>query len=102
MDQQWFELPDFIDYVRAELDALTLDQVNAVIRRYLKPEAAQFVFVAKDAAGLAAAIAADTPSPITYNTPKPALAEEDEAIANRPLGLPAARIQVIAADTVFE
>ena len=102
MDQAWFELPDFIEYVRAELDALTLDQVNAAIRRHFKPEAAQFVFVAKDAAGLAAAIAADTPSPITYNTPKPALAEEDEAIARRPLGLPAARIQVIAADTVFE
>lgn len=102
MDQQWFGQPDFIDYVRAELADLTLAEVNAAIRRHFKPEAAQFVFVAKDAAGLAAAIAADTPSPITYNTPKPDLADEDAQIARRPLGLPAARIQVIAADTVFE
>jgi len=103
LDSDWFGTPGFVDYVRQGLDTLTLEQVNAAIRRHLKPEAAQFVFIAKDAQGLADAIAADTPSPITYNSEKPkALTDEDAIIAKLPLGLPAARVQVLDAQTQFE
>jgi zinc protease len=103
LDSQWFGTPEFVDYVRQGLDTLTLNQVNTAIRRHLKPEAAQFVFIAKDAEGLAAALKADTPSPIGYNSEKPkALTDEDAVIAKLPLGLAAERVQVIDAETVFE
>jgi zinc protease len=103
MDSDWYGTPEFVDYVRAELDTLTLDRVNAVIRKYLDTGKAQFVFVAKDADGLARAIADDTPSPIAYNTDKPAeLLAEDAGIAQRPLAIDASRIEVIKAETVFE
>ena len=103
LDSQWFGTPQFVDYVRQGLDTLTLEQVNTAIRRHLKPEAAQFVFVARDADGLAAALAADTPSPIAYNTAKPkALTDEDAVIAGLPLGLGAERVQVIDAGMMFE
>jgi len=103
LDSQWFGTPEFLQYVRGGLDALTLAEVNAAIRKHLKPAAAQFVFVAKDAAGLAAALAADKPSPVSYNTEKPkTLTDEDAIIAKAPLGLPAARIEVIDAERVFE
>jgi zinc protease len=61
------------------------------------------VFVAKDARGLADALASDLASPITYNTEKPAeLTEEDKLIAVRPFMLPRERIEVIKAETMFE
>jgi zinc protease len=103
LDSDWFGTPAFVDYVRGELGKLTVDRVNEVLRRHLKPQHAQFVFVAKDAAGLAAALAADTPSPIGYNTDKPAeLLAEDATIATLPFGLAADRIEVVDGQTVFE
>ena len=103
LDSKWFGTPEFIDYVRQGLDRMTLEQVNAAIRRHLHPDRAQFVFVAKDAEGLAAALAADTPSPIKYNTGKPkSLTDEDAVIAVAPLGLAKERIEVIDAERVFE
>lgn len=103
LDQHWFGVPDFVEYVRGELDALTLRKVNAAIRKYLDSDGAQFVFVAKDAAGLAAALAEDRASPISYNTEKPAeLLAEDAVIGKQPLKLPRQRIEVLKAETVFE
>ena len=59
--------------------------------------------MAKDADGLAAALKAGTPSPISYNTEKPkALTDEDAVIATLPLALPAENVQVIDAETMFE
>jgi zinc protease len=103
LDSDWFGTPAFVDYVRGELASLTRERVNAAVRTHFKLDAAQFVFVAKDAQGLADALAADTPSPITYNTEKPAdLLAEDAVIAELPFGLPASRIEVIDGQTVFE
>ena len=103
LDSQWFGTPEFIDYVRQGLDAMTLEQVNAAIRKHMHPDRAQFVFVAKDAEGLKQALASDAPSPVAYNTPKPKeLTDEDAIISRAPLGLPAERIEVIDAERVFE
>jgi zinc protease len=103
LDSQWFGTPEFAHYVRDGLQSLTLEQVNGAIRRHLKPEAAQFVFVAKDAQGLADALASDQPSPVSYNTEKPkALTDEDAVISTAPIGLPKERIEVIPAERVFE
>jgi zinc protease len=103
LDSKRFGTPEFVEYVRQGLDTMTLEQVNAAIRRHMHPDQAQFVFVAKDAAGLAAALAADTPSPVKYNTEKPkALTDEDAVIAVAPLGLAKERIEVIDAERVFE
>jgi len=103
LDSHWFGTDDFVAYVRSELEKLSHRQVNAAIRKYLDTAGAQFVFVAKDAEGLAKAIASDQASPISYNTDKPAeLLAEDAVISAMPLRLPAASVQVIKAETVFE
>lgn len=103
VDADWFGTPEFLQQVRQGLDRLTLRQVNAAIRRHLRPESAQFVFVARDAQALAEALAADAPSPITYNSDKPAeLLAEDAVIQELPLKLPAARIRIVPADRLFE
>jgi zinc protease len=103
LDAHWFGTDDFVDYVRSELEKLSHRQVNAAIRKYLDASGAQFVFVAKDAEGLAAAIAEDRASPISYNTDKPAeLLAEDAEIAKLPLRLPRERLRILKAETVFE
>lgn len=103
LDSQWFDIPPFLDYVRSGLAALTLEQVNDVIARYLDPANAQFVFVSRQAGELADALAGDTPSPIQYNTDKPAeLLAEDALIAELPLALEREHIRVIDVETVFE
>lgn len=102
-DSEWYGTPDFIDYVRRGLDRLTLEDVNAAIRRHIHTDAAQFVFVTRDGEGLAAALADDTPSPVEYNTEKSeALLAEDAEIASRPFGLSVGRIEVVDAGRVFE
>ena len=103
LDSKFFGTPAFVDYVRAELEKLTPERVNAAVNKYFKLDQAQFVFVAKDAAGLRDAIAIDQASPITYNTEKPVeLTEEDKEIAILPFNLPRERIEVIKAEAVFE
>jgi putative peptidoglycan lipid II flippase len=59
--------------------------------------------VTGDAAGLAAALAAETPSPIEYQTPKPAAILADDAkIARYRLGIRADRITIVPVESAFE
>ena len=55
------------------------------------------------AAALAVALAADAPSPITYESEtKPAVLEEDRAIAVHALNTSAAKIRTVPAEQMFE
>jgi zinc protease len=103
VDSQFYGLADFTDHVRAELDKLTLEHVNAAIRLHLNPANAHFVFVTRDAKGLSAALSANTPSPVVYNTGKSdKLAEEDRVIEKLAIGVGADRIRIVPAAEVFE
>jgi zinc protease len=103
IDAQFYGLPEFTDHVRTELDKLTLEQVNAAIRRHLNPANAHFVFVTRDAKELSKALADNAPSPVVYNTGKPAeLADEDKLIEKLAIGLRAERVRIVPAAEVFE
>ncbi len=103
LDSRYYGIGEFSDYVRQALAALTLDEVNRVIREHLTTGGVQFVFVSADAAGLARAIEADAPSPMTYNSEKPEdLLAEDAVIRQLPLGMAAEDIRIIDASEVFE
>ena len=103
LDSRYYGIGEFSGYVRQGLAELTLDDVNRVIREHLGTADVQFVFVSSEAAGLAEAIAADAPSPVTYNSEKPAeLLAEDEIIEALPLGMGAEDIRIIDASEVFE
>ena len=76
---------------------------SAAIKKHFKLDGAEFVFVGKDAKGLADMLAKDAPSPITYNAPKPdALVAEDKVIAKLPFKLGKDRIKVTPASEMFE
>ncbi|MEZ5463685.1 MAG: insulinase family protein [Lysobacteraceae bacterium] len=103
LDSRWFGTTDFIDYVRDGLETLTLDQVNAVIRKYVDTSTAQFVFISANAEELSKALTDNTASPMTYNSDKPqSLLDEDKVIEKLPFGLNADTVRQVNADALFE
>ena len=90
---------------RAVLGELTLDEVNAAIRKYLKVDDLWVAIVTEHAAELKDALAKETASPITYpaGVTKPqAILDEDAIIARWPLKLPAANIAITPVGRMFE
>jgi zinc protease len=103
LDSAWYGIESFPEYVRNGLAQLTRDEVNAAIKRHLRSAHIQFVFISKDSDDLAARLADNQPSPMSYNSDKPAeLLAEDAVIAVKDLGLDAARIGRVVAEEMFE
>ena len=103
LDSAYYGTPEFVRYVREGLQNLTLDDVNRVIREHLGAGGLDVVVITPDADALAQALVADTPSPMTYASEKPAdILAEDEVIARYPLGLDAGDVRVVDVDDVFE
>ncbi len=89
---------------RQRIDELTLEEVNAAIKKYLQYDNMKIAMVTGDAAGLSEAIATDAPSPIDYGgIEKPeAILLEDKEISTYPLHIPAENISTIPIDEIFE
>lgn len=86
----------------SELDALTLDQVNAAIRKHFDPDNLKIVIVTGEAERLRDAIVADQPATIEYPSPKPeAVLAEDQLIGAHQLGVPAANVTIVPVDEMF-
>ena len=102
LDADYYGTPDFVSYVRAGLAGLTLEEVNAALRRHLNPDNAYVAIVTPDAEALKATLLSEAPSPMTYASPKPErVLEEDRQIETYPLGLDPARVQVVDVEDVF-
>jgi zinc protease len=102
LDSQWYGTPEFTSYMRDQLSRLTLADVNRAIRTHLDPNNLSIVFITADAESLARALATDAPSPIVYDSPKPAdIVEEDRLLMNKPLGIRAGRITITPVTEVF-
>ncbi|MCA9697601.1 MAG: insulinase family protein, partial [Myxococcales bacterium] len=83
----------------AQLDALTLEQVNAAIRKHIHPDDMKFVIVTGQAGQLREAIVADKPGTISYPSPKPQeVLDEDAIIGAYPLRISADNVEVIGVD----
>ena len=101
IDSEYYGIERFADYVRKGLADLSVEQVNAAIRRHLQTEDVQFVFIAKDAQELAERLTQETPSPLAYNTEQPEeLLAEDAVIEKLELALD--EVEVISVEAVFE
>jgi zinc protease len=87
---------------RRMMDEVTLEDVNAAIKKHWQTAKLRIAIVTKDAASLATALAADTPSPITYSSPKPErVLEEDRAIATYPLKIKPEAIRIVPVTDLF-
>jgi len=102
LDSRWYGIPEFAGYMRSGLASLTLEQVNAAVRRHLNGEDLSIVIIAKDAQALKRTLVADAFSPIRYDGTKDrALLDEDRVIGSLKLGIPAARVVVTPIADVF-
>ncbi|MEN6457960.1 MAG: pitrilysin family protein [Thermoguttaceae bacterium] len=91
-----------LEKYRQAMQDLTLDEVNAAIRRHLQYNDLQIVFVTKDAQSLKDALVAETPSPITYATPKPdSVIAEDREISVFPLKIKAENVRIVPLTELF-
>lgn len=103
IDSTYYGIADYVTHIRTALAKLKREGVNAAIRTYLRPDRLQIVAVTKDAEQLKEQLASDSPSPMAYNSPKPAdILEEDKIVENWPLHLRPEDITVIPVDKVFE
>jgi zinc protease len=91
------------DTYAAMLDELTLEDVNAALKKYFSHKNVKVVFISPDAEGLTQALVNNEPSPIEYASEKPAeVYEEDKAISTYPLAVDPANVTVVTVDELFE
>ncbi len=97
------EAPGHLARFQQAMDALTLEDVNAAIRRHLQYDDVKLAIVTGSAAELANALVEDLPSPKSYADPKPAeVLEEDKIIAGFPLGIDAEHVRIVPVDRMFQ
>jgi zinc protease len=102
LDSQFYGIPEFTEYMRKAMQALTVEEVNAAIKRHLGSPGMSIVIVTKDAAGLKHAIASDESSAIKYDGEKDqALLDEDKIIGALKLHIPSERITITPIGQVF-
>jgi len=103
VDDRFYGVPGHLALFRKMVDELTLDEVNAAIRKHLQVDNLVIAMVTADADGLKGALASDAPSPIDYGPiQKPAaLLAEDKEIERYPLKVGAESVTIIPVDEMF-
>src|SRR5207253_358286 len=87
IDGEFYGRKDLVTELAERLPKLTVDQVNAAVRKHLKIDGMKVAIVAPDAAGLRELLTSGKLTPIAYDTqgtPEDVLAE-DKSIAAFPL-----------------
>lgn len=103
IDNIYYLIPKYNHYLKDRLSTLTRKDVNRVIKRYLRNDRLVIVAVANHAEELKRALTSGEPSPITYNSPKPAeILEEDKIVERYPLDLRPEDVTVVPVEEVFE
>jgi zinc protease len=104
LDDRFYGLDQpYLEKIKSKLSTIKLEDVNAAIKKYLNAKNMVIVVVTKDAQSFKDALSQNKPSPISYESPKPALVlEEDKEIINYPIDIPAENIRIIPVDQLFE
>lgn len=104
LDARWNGWSDesWASHMRARWGRLDAAAIRGAVTRNLSARDAWVAIVAPNARALADAIAANAPSPITYESPKPAeVIAEDREIAAYPLAVRAEDVRVVPLEQVF-
>ncbi len=80
--------------------SITREEVNAAIKKYLQYDNMKIAIITGEAESMAAALESDTPSPMTYGSPKSdEVLEEDKVIESYPLGI--ASVRTVSVEEIF-
>ena len=104
IDDRFYALKgSHLETFRKMMSMVTLQDVNAAVKKYLQYDNMEIAIVTKDAAGFKEALVKDAPSPITYATPKPqSVMDEDKEISTFPLGIKADDVTIVPVAELFE
>ena len=103
LDSKWYGIGEFTQHMRDALQKLTVDQVNAAVKKHLTARDLSVVIITKDAQGMKQALVSDAFSPITYDAadkPK-ALLDEDKVIGSMKLSIAPANVKITPISEVF-
>jgi len=101
MDSRYYGMPYYIDEIEARLKKLTVEDVNAAIKKYLSTDNYAAVIVTANAQQLKETLQKDEPSPKTYNAEvPPRVVEADKTIQS--LKVRPTRIDIVPVAEVFE
>lgn len=102
VDSEYYGIAPYPEYLRDTFSRLTLDAVNAAVRRHLRSTRLKIVMIGENLAALREDILANRPSPISYNSPKPEeILAEDAVVAALPLDIAPENALVVPVDTAF-
>jgi zinc protease len=103
VDSNFYGTNPYNEFLKAQLAKLTLEDVNRVIKQYIRIDRLTIVAVSKNGEELKQQLSSEDPSPMTYNSPKPeAILEEDKTVEKWPLKLKPEDIVVRPVSTVFQ
>ena len=91
-----------LEKFRRMMDEITLEEVNSAIKKHWRTDAMRIAIVTTDANSMKEALVNDTPSPITYQSPKEqTLLDEDKEISAFPLKVKSEDIRIIPVAELF-
>jgi zinc protease len=104
LDDRFYRIDgSHLELFRKMMDDITLDEVNAAIKKYLQFGNMHIVVVTPNAEAFRKTLLRDSPSPITYATPKAAsVMEEDKKIQVFPVKIKPENVRVRKVEEVFE
>ena len=95
--------PGYLQSLKAAIDKVTPEQVNAAIKKHLHDDNIYVVIITADAAAMKQKLISGAATPITYAGERPAaLLEEDKIIASFPIKITDADITILPIDKVFQ
>ncbi len=91
------------DVYEKMLNELTLEEVNAAIKKHWQYDNIKAAFITNEAEKLKEILLNNEPTPITYESEKPAeILEEDKEIAKFPLSVKPENVEIVPVEEVFE
>ena len=95
--------PGHLARFRETLGELTLEEVNAAVKRHLRADNLKIAIVTGNAESLRTTLSTNAPNPIEYGSPKPqTLLDEDRIIANLELDIGADQVTIVPVEQIFE
>jgi zinc protease len=103
-DSRIYGIPDYLEALQERLPQLTVEEVNAAMRRHLRATDLVVAAVTENAQALLNPLLEGAPTPITYDTSGtlPEVIEEDRLIERFPLAVNQERSRKIAPGDLFE
>ncbi|HUR27601.1 MAG TPA: insulinase family protein, partial [Planctomycetota bacterium] len=104
LDDRYFDVAGegHLALFRKMMKEITLEEVNAAVKKHLQVDDVQIAIVSDHALELRDAIAADKPSPITYDHDvSPEVLEQDKQIERYPLHVPMERVSILPVADAF-